>query len=122
MTCQWAGCTRTDTTLADGWHHCGAHLVEHYELMGSGTTSEMVLALHSQGLTDSEIARRLGRDDTTISYHRQRMGLPPNRYRRKEPEHGTPAGYKQHRRLGTPACEPCRAANRARLAAYRRAS
>lgn len=48
------------------------------------------------GLTEDERARM-----------RRRAGR-----KRKEPDHGTTAGYKQHRRLGEKACESCLAANR----------
>ena len=33
--------------------------------------------------------------------------------------HGTPQGYRQHKRNGTPACDPCKAAWAARSVRYR---
>jgi hypothetical protein len=39
---------------------------------------------------------------------------------RKAPGHGTAAGYKQHRRLGTEACEACLAAKAREQQAHRR--
>jgi hypothetical protein len=32
-------------------------------------------------------------------------------YQRKEPDHGTPAGYQWHRRHKVPPCDPCRVAH-----------
>ena len=37
---------------------------------------------------------------------------------RKAPDHGTERGYKQHKRLGEDACQPCVEANRAKNGYY----
>jgi len=42
-------------------------------------TDEQFLQLYQQGLSDSEIARRLGVSVTAVWERRRRLGLPPNR-------------------------------------------
>jgi hypothetical protein len=52
------------------------------------------------GLTDSE--------RNAVRRARKRSGVVVAVRRRKEPDHGTSAGYTQHRRLGTVPCQRCK--------------
>jgi len=40
---------------------------------------EQVAALHRQGLTPSEIARRIGRNPSVARYHLRKLGVPPTK-------------------------------------------
>lgn len=51
-----------------------------------------------------------------LDEHQRRQLLNRTRPARKQPDHGTAAGYKQHRRLGEDACSACTEANRVRMA------
>ncbi len=66
------------------------------------------------GLSDPEVADRLGVSARTVLRRRKRAGLP-SRWTPTPPSHGTEARY---RRGCT--CTPCRAAHAAGQRAYRR--
>lgn len=74
--CDWAGCTRLDTTHADGWWHCTDHLAEHHALTGGLARDEQIRLLNSRGLNDSQISAHLDVHPSTVGYHRRRLGLP----------------------------------------------
>ena len=71
-------------------------------------------ALVDEGLSDTEIADVLGVSARTVLRWRSRAGLA-SRWTPTPPSHGTERRY----RRGCP-CAPCRAANAAAVARYRR--
>lgn len=90
-------------------HDCAEHAIndgEPFGIWGGLTERERRIARRKRGLSD--ITRR----HLHLAVVNTRVVKPPA-------ECGTSSGYERHRRLREAACDECKEANRAKIAAYR---
>lgn len=90
-------------------HQCAEHAIkegEPFGIWGGLTERERRIARRRRGLPN------LSRRHLHIAVSEFRNGKPPA-------ECGTPSGYERHRRARERACDECKAAQAAKIAAYR---
>lgn len=84
----------------------------------SALTPEALLEAVEQGLSDSQIAARLGVSDRTVLRWRQRLGIAST-WTAHVPDHGTMGRYKGTASVKPCRCTRCRRANSQEAAKYR---
>lgn len=126
--CQWATCTAPANALEDGWRFCSCHLAMHRAFKREDARAEIlqqrrakrgnvslraaVLALHTEGLPDAQIAERLGVVYDVVKRERHELGLTAHVPLRTVPGHGSHSGFNGHQVRRDEPCTECRIAER----------
>lgn len=114
--CDWAGCPRSSTKHDQGWDFCARHFAEHEalvdeeqraELGEDPTIREQVVTLHAAGLTDRQMATRIGCDRSTVRWHRDALDLPRNQPGQTLQPCGSHAAFVRHKNHGEQPCDAC---------------